>query len=392
MKHHDPFTDLVFPKKFKSVGIVGAGPSGLTCAYYLGRLGYDVTVYEAQPVAGGVLLFGIPEYRLPKEVLKREIDAIKQVGIHILTDIEIGKDLTFDELREKHDAVYISTGTQFTRKIGVEGEQLPGVYHGLDFLKDVNLGRFSSLNGVIAVIGGGNTAIDAARVAVRIGADKVHVLYRRKMEDMPADKREVADAMEEGVIIHELVEPVEFLGTDMVKQVKCVRMELSGFDKDGRKNPVRIQGSEFLLDVDYVIPAVSQYSDLPFIRKDEVEVTKMGTFVVEEDTLMTSMPGVFAGGDVVRGSDVVIRAIADGKKAAGAMDLYLGGGGQLNKGEPIELPDLIDESELVEHERFKMEYIDMDSRKHSFEEVARGFHRLNAIAEAMRCLRCDRRQ
>ncbi|HYE67934.1 MAG TPA: FAD-dependent oxidoreductase, partial [Anaerovoracaceae bacterium] len=392
MKHHDPFTDLVFPKKFKSVGIVGAGPSGLTCAYYLGRLGYDVMVYESQPVAGGVLLFGIPEYRLPKEVLKREIDAIKQVGIQIMTDTEIGKDIVFEELKSMHDAVYISTGTQFSRKIGVEGEKLPGVYHGLDFLKDVNLGKFSSLNGVVAVIGGGNTAIDAARVAVRIGADEVHVLYRRKLEDMPADSREVADAIEEGIIVHELVEPMELIGTNSVRQVKCAKMELSGFDKDGRKNPVKIADSEFILDVDHVIPAVSQYSDLPFIRKDEVEVTKMGTFVVSEDTLMTSMPGVFAGGDVVRGSDVVIRAIADGKKAAATIDQYLGGDGQLNKGEPIELPDTIDESELVEHDRFKMEYIDMDSRKQSFEEVAKGFHRLNAIAEAMRCLRCDRRQ
>jgi len=308
-----------------------------------------------------------------------------------LTNTEIGKDIAFDELRAKHDAVYVSTGTQFSRKIGVEGEKLPGVYHGLDFLKDVNLDKVSNLSGVVAVIGGGNTAVDAARVAVRIGADEVHVLYRRKMEDMPADKREIADAIEEGVIVHELVEPVEFIGTDTIKRVKCARMELSGFDKDGRKNSVRVSDSEFLLDVDHVIPAVSQYSDLPFIQKDEVEVTKMGTFVVDEGSLMTSMTGVFAGGDVVRGSDVVIRAIADGKKAAGSIDKYLGGNGQLNRGEPIELPDLIDDSELVEHERFKMEYIDMDARKHSFDEVSVGFHRLNAIAEAMRCLRCDRR-
>jgi len=392
MKHNEPFTDLVFPKKFKSVGIVGAGPSGLTCAYYLGRQGYDVTVYEAQPVPGGVLVFGIPEYRLPKEILKKEIDSIKQVGIEVLTNTEVGKDITFDEIRSKHDAIYVSTGTQFSRKVGVEGEKLKGVYHGLDFLRDVNLGRGVELNGIVAVIGGGNTAIDAARVAIRLGVDEVHVLYRRSLEDMPADKREIADAIEEGVIVHELVEPIEFIGNHKVKQVKCVRMELSGFDSDGRRKPVRIEGSEFVIDVDYIIPAVSQYSDLPFIRKDEVEVTRMGTFVVEEDSLMTSMPGVFAGGDVVRGSDVVIRAIADGKKAAGAIDKYLGGNGKLNKGEPIELPDTIDESELVEHDRFEMNYIDMDSRKHSFAEVSQGFHRLNAIAEAMRCLRCDRRQ
>ena len=392
MKHNEPFTDLVFPKKFKSVAVVGAGPSGLTCAYYLGRQGYDVTVYESQPVAGGVLVFGIPEYRLPKEILKKEIDTIKQVGINVLTNTEIGKDITFDELRAKYDAIYVATGTQFSRKVGVEGERLQGVYHGLDFLRDVNLGKEVRLKGVVAVIGGGNTAIDAARVAIRMGVEEVHVLYRRSMEDMPADKREIADAIEEGVIVHELVEPIEFIGNHKVKQVKCMRMELSGFDSDGRRKPRRVAGSEFVFNVDYVIPAVSQYSDLPFIRKDEVEVTKLGTFVVEEDSLMTSMQGVFAGGDVVRGSDVVIRAIADGKKAAGAIDIYLGGNGKLNKGEPIELPNMIDESELVEHERFEMSYIDMDSRIHSFEEVSQGFHRLNAIAEAMRCLRCDRRQ
>lgn len=392
MKHNEPFTDLVFPKKFKSVGIVGAGPSGLTCAYYLGRQGYAVTVYESQPAAGGVLVFGIPEYRLPKEILKKEIDTIKQIGVEVLTNTEIGKDITFDEIRTKHDAIYVATGTQFSRKVGVDGERLQGVYHGLDFLRDVNLGREVELKGVVAVIGGGNTAIDAARVAIRMGVEEVHVLYRRSMEDMPADKREISDAVEEGVIVHELVEPIEFIGKHKVKQVKCIRMGLSGFDSDGRRKPGRIAGSEFVFDVDYVIPAVSQYSDLPFIRKDEVEVTKMGTFVVNEDSLMTSMSGVFAGGDVVRGSDVVIRAIADGKKAAGAIDMYLGGNGKLNKGELIELPDTVDDSELVEHERFEMNYIDMDSRRHSFEEVSQGFHRLNAIAEAMRCLRCDRRQ
>jgi NADH-quinone oxidoreductase subunit F len=391
-KDNEPFTDLVFPKKNKSVGIIGAGPSGLTCAYYLGRLGYDVTVYESQPVAGGVLVFGIPEYRLPKEVLKREIDRLKHVGINILTSTEVGKDISFKELREKHDSIYIATGTQLSHKVGVMGEKLQGVYHGLDFLKDINLGKAVELKGIVAVIGGGNTAIDASRVAVRMGAEEVHLLYRRTMEDMPADKREIMDAAEEGVIIHQLVDPVEFIGADKVKQVKCIRMELSGFGSGGRRKSCKIPGSEFVMDVDYVIPAVSQYSDLPFVGKDEVEVTRWGTFVVDSETQMTTMPGVFAGGDVVRGSDVVITAIADGKKAACSIDRYLGGKGELNKGEPIEIPHTADDPELVEHERFTMKHADLESRKHNFEEVSKGFHRLNAMAEAMRCLRCDRRQ
>jgi NADH-quinone oxidoreductase subunit F len=389
-----PFMDLVFPKKNKSVGIIGAGPSGLTCGYYLARLGYYVTVYESEPVAGGVLAFGIPEYRLPKAVLQKEIDAIKQVGLNILTDTTVGKDITFAELQKKHDAIYISTGTQFSRKIGIEGENLKGVYHGLDFLRDVNLGRESKVEGVIAVIGGGNTAIDAARTAVRMGAEKVHILYRRTKADMPADPREVRDAIEEGVVIHELVAPVRFVGDSQnkVKSVECIRMKLDGFGEDGRKKAVPKEGSSFKLDVDRIIPAVSQYSDLPFVKKSEVEVTEWGTFVVDPATRMTTMKGVFAGGDVVRGSDTVITAIADGKNTAVSIDRFLGGRGDLNTGEPIEFPKgPSEESEVIEHERFVMKYLDPERRCRNFAEVSQGFHKLNAIAEAMRCLRCDRR-
>lgn len=391
-KNDEPLTDTVLPMKNKSIGIIGAGPSGLTCAYYLRRLGYEVTVYEAQPVAGGVLVFGIPEYRLPKEVLKKEIDTFKQIGVQILTDMEVGKDISFEDLRNKHDSIYISTGTQMSRKVGVEGENLEGVYHGLDFLKDINLNKDISLDGTVAVIGGGNTAIDSARVAVRKGAKEVHIIYRRTIEDMPADQREIEEAIEEGVIVNQLVDPTEIIGSNKVKKIKCVKMKLSGFGSDGRRKPRPIDGSEFEMEVDYVIPAVSQYSDLPFVKEDEVEITKWGTFVVDNETLMTTMSGVFAGGDVARGSDVVITAIADGKKAAISIDKYLGGEGELNKGEPIEIPQAEDDSELIEHERFPMEYVDVADRKNNFKEVAKGFHRLNAIAEAMRCLRCDRRE
>ncbi len=363
----------------------------MTCAYYLARLGYDVTVYEAQPVAGGVLIFGIPEYRLPKAVLKKEIDTVRQVGVNIITDVEVGKDISFDELRSKHDAVYISTGAQLSRKVGIEGESLPGVYHGFDLLKDVNLGKSVNLEGIVAVIGGGSTAFDAARVAVRKGAKEVHIFYRRTMEDMPADQSEIDEAIEEGIVIHELVRPIAFLGKNHVNQIKFIKMELSGFDSDGRKKPCDIGDSEFIFDVDIVIPAVSQYSDLPFVRKDEVEATPMGTFIVDPDTRMTSMKGVFSGGDVVRGSDVVITAIADGKKAASEMDKYLGGSGALNKGEPIDIPMNIEDAEVTEHDRFEMDYLEPDERKDNFDEVCLGFHRLNAIAESMRCLRCDRR-
>jgi NADH-quinone oxidoreductase subunit F len=329
---------------------------------------------------------------MPKDILGKEIDSIRQVGVNILTDTEVGKDIEFEEIRGKYDAVYIATGTQHSRKIGIDGENLKGVYHGLDFLKDVNLDRVDKLCGVVAVIGGGNTAIDAARSAMRLGAKEVHIFYRRSISDMPADSREIRDAIEEGVKIHEMMAPIRMIGDGRVSAMKFAKMRFEGFDSSGRKSPKKVEGSEFIFDVDFVIPAVSQYSDLPFVRRDEVEVTKWGTFVTDSDTMMTTMEGVFAGGDVVRGADVVITAIADGKNVARHIDKYLGGKGELNKGEPIEIPLPQDEDELIEHERFEMKYLDPEYRKHNCEEVAQGFHRLNAIAEAMRCLRCDRRQ
>ncbi len=391
LRNEEPYMDLVFPKKGKSVGIIGAGPSGLTCGYYLARLGYDVDVYEAQPVAGGILAFGIPEYRLPSDILQHEIKLIEQVGVNIRLNTEVGSDVTFYQLKSKHDAIYIATGTQFSNKINIPGEDLKGVYHGLDFLRDVNLGKSVRISGKVAVIGGGNTAIDAARTALRLGAEEVTILYRRLKEDMPADSREIRDAEEEGIRIIPLVAPVRFIGKDKVREIECIRMELGGFDSSGRRKPRPAAGTEFTIKVDYVIPAVSQYSDLPFINKDEVEVTQWGTFVTDRDTLMTKMKGVFAGGDVARGSDTVIRAIADGKNAARSIDRYLGGTGVLNTGEEIEIPQAADEKEIVEHERFPMKYLPPKERSRNFDEVAAGFHKLNAIAEAMRCLRCDRR-
>jgi NADH-quinone oxidoreductase subunit F len=388
----EPYTDLVFPKKAESVGVIGAGPSGLTCGYYLARLGYDVTVYESQPVAGGVLAFGIPEYRLPKAVLAKEIRMIEQVGVRILTNTEVGKDVTFEELRAKHNAVYVSTGTQYSNLLRIPGEEIDGVYHGLDFLRDVNLGRPVTLGNKIVVIGGGSTAFDAARTAVRLGAEKVTILYRRQIDDMPADRREIDEAMEEGIEILELLAPQACVGENgRVIGVQCVQMALRGFDDAGRRKPKAVDGSEVIIEADMVIPAVSQHSDLPFIDKDEARITNWGTLVIDPETAMTTLRGVFAGGDVVRGPDVAIQAIADGKLAARSIDRFLGGTGNLNTGESIEIPAPPDEKEVVEHERFSMRFRDPDTRRQNFSEVVVGFHKLNAIAEAMRCLRCDRR-
>ena len=388
----EPFMSLIFQKNGKSVGIIGAGPSGLTCGYYLARLGYTVDIYEEKSVAGGILAYGIPEYRLPKEELSKEIDSITRAGINIIYNSKIGTDITFNELKSKYNAVYIATGTQLSRKIGIKGEEKTGVYHGLDFLRDINLKKNVAVKGIVAVIGGGSTAIDAARSALRLGAQKVHLLYRRTKEEMPADKREIEDAIEEGVILHELVAPVRFVGNGAVTRIECVKMKPGSFGKDGRRVPVVVPDSNFMMEIDLAIPAVSQYSDFPFISKAEVGITDWGTFIVDPDTQMTTQPGVFAGGDVARGSDVVITAIADGKNAAKSIDKYLGGKGKLNIGEPIELPARgPEEGNTVEHERFQMRYLDLELRKGNFNEVPLGFHKLNAIAEAMRCLQCSRR-
>ena len=383
---------LTFAKKGKRIAVIGAGASGLTCAYYLVNIGYDVDVFESEKVAGGVLAFGIPEYRLPEAILQHEIDLIKQAGVNIYLNKEVGRDLDFRHLREGYDAIYVATGTQYPAKVNIEGENLRGVMHGINFLKDTNLRDDMKLNGTVAVIGGGNTAIDSARSALRIGADKVIVVYRRTQDAMPAYIEEVIEAIEEGVEIMELTAPVKFIGKDnKVIGIECVKMELGAFDASGRRKSVEVKDSNFVLDVDYVIPAVSQYADLPFISKDEIGVTKWGTFIVDPETKMTTMEGVFAGGDVVRGPDTVITAIADGKKAASSIDLYLGGNGLLNKGAPIELPNVVDNDEVVAHPQFEMERLSPEVRKQSFAEVVLGFHKINAIAESMRCLHCERR-
>ena len=386
--------EIIFPKNGRRVSVIGAGASGLTCAYYLARLGYEVDVFEANPVAGGVLAYGIPEYRLPSDVLEQEIDEMKRSGFNIHLNTEIGRDISFDSLKARSDAVYVATGTSFPQKVNLPGEDIPGVLPGIEFLKDVKLYDKVDFTGEeIVVIGGGNTAIDASRNAVRLGAKKVTIIYRRTRDSMPADELEISEAIDEGVEIVELVSPVRFIAKDdgTLGQIECVRRELSNFDRQGRRNSVSIEGSNFMLKADKCIVAVSQYADLPFIKKGEIGQTPWGTFITDPDTLMTTMSGVFAGGDVVRGPNEVVQAIADGKQAAVSIDKYLGGTGELNKGRHVVVPLIKDDDEVIIHERFGQKYLPIDRRVCSFEEVDQGYHKLNAIAEAMRCLHCDRR-
>jgi len=375
-----------------SVGIVGAGPSGLTAAYYLRLRGYEVDVYERSPVAGGMLAVGIPEFRLPKSVLQREIDTIRVTGVRIRTGVEVGRDVGFDELVARHDAVYVAVGTQLSWTLGIPGEDLPGVVHGLDYLRRVNLGGTAPVPGSVVVIGGGNTAVDAARTALREGASQVTIVYRRRVTEMPADAEEIAGALEEGIVVRELLSPVAIEAAGDRLAVRCRRMELEQFGADGRRRVRPAPDGEDVLTADLVIPAVSQFVDTSFTEPTGVRVTAVGTFEVDGRTSMTNVPGVFAGGDAMRGPDVVIAAIADGKQAASSIDRYLGGDGELWKGPSIPVPAPgADDGDAREHGRFGMCYLAPEARARTFEEVALGYHRVDAVAESMRCLRCDRR-
>lgn len=393
-KHETEFiNDVVFPKNGKSIAIIGAGAAGLTCGYYLARIGYDVDIYESEGVAGGVLAFGIPEYRLPMNVLQHEVDLVVREGVTIHLNTTVGKDISFDEIRKYADAVFIATGTQIPQRVNIDGEDLPGVIHGLNFLKKVNLGKDVRLGKRVVVIGGGNTAIDSARTALRLGASKVTIVYRRTLSMMPAYESEVLEAIEEGVEILELTQPVGFnTGNEgTVESVECIKMRLGEFDADGRRKSVPNEGSNFTVEADTVIPAVSQYADLPFIPAENIGLTPWGTFTVDDDSMMSAMEGVFAGGDVIRGPDTVIRAIADGKKAAVSIDKYLGGRGILNKGPEIKINPVYDEDEIIELGRYPLDMLELDKRKETFDEVVLGYHKLTAMAESMRCLHCERR-
>lgn len=317
------------------VAIIGAGPSGLTCAGDLARLGYDVTVYEALHLAGGVLVYGIPEFRLPKAIVQKEIENLEAMGVKINTNMVIGKTLSIDELFEYgYEAVFIGSGAGLPRFMGIPGENLKGVYSANEFLTRVNLMKAYKddsdtpvLNAKnVAVVGGGNVAMDAARCAKRLGAENVYIVYRRSMNELPARQEEVEHAEEEGIIFKTLNNPVEILGDEhkFVNGVKCIEMKLGEPDESGRRSPVPKPGSEFLLDVDCAVMSIGT-SPNPLIRNTTkgLETNKRGCFIVDEETGKTSRDGVYAGGDAVTGAATVILAMGAGKDAAKAIDEYI---------------------------------------------------------------------
>ncbi len=327
------------------VAVVGSGPSGLTCAGDLAKKGYKVSVFEALHTAGGVLVYGIPEFRLPKSIVAKEVETLKQLGVDVETNVVIGKTLTIDELFERgYEAVFVGSGAGLPNFMGIPGESLKGVYSANEFLTRSNLMKAYHDNpvtpimkgGNVAVVGGGNVAMDAARTALRLGADKVYIVYRRSMEELPARREEVEHAEEEGIEFKLLCNPVEVLGYEnpddkrdpkngFVTGIKCIRMELGEPDEKGRRRPVPIEGSEFVLDVDTVVISIGT-SPNPLIKSTTkgLEVNKCGGIIVNEDGL-TSREGVYAGGDAVTGAATVISAMGAGKVAAKAIDEYLSG-------------------------------------------------------------------
>lgn len=336
--YHREHNDTPFEKPKSNghkVAIVGAGPAGLTCAGDLAKLGYQVTIFEALHVAGGVLMYGIPEFRLPKEIVQKEISHLKELGVEIITNFIVGRSDSIDSIMEEgYEAVFIGSGAGLPNFMGLPGENLIGVYSANEFLTRINLMKAYQEDSdtpvqhptKCVVVGGGNVAMDAARCARRLGAE-VHIVYRRSMEELPARKEEVEHAEEEGIIFDLLCNPVRVIGDDQgwCKQIECIRMELGEPDESGRRRPVPIEGSNFTIDIDCMIMAIGT-SPNPLIRHTTkgLEVNRKGCFICDEDGL-TSRENIYAGGDAVSGAATVINAMGAGKRAAAAIDKKLMG-------------------------------------------------------------------
>lgn len=322
------------PPTGKKAAIVGSGPAGLTCAYDLAKLGHSVTIYEAFHEPGGVLYYGIPEFRLPKDIVKKEIETLVKMGVRLELNAVVGKLITIDEIMKEHDACFIGTGAGLPRFMGIEGENLNGVYSANEFLTRVNLMKAYTFPDYdtpikrgkrVAVVGGGNVAMDSVRTALRLGAEEAIIVYRRSEVEMPARVEEVHHAKEEGVRFEMLTNPVRILGENgWVRALECVRMELSDPDESGRRRPVPIKGSEFVLPVDIVIMAVGTGAN-PIIKQstEDLETNRWGYIAADEESGKTSIPGVYAGGDIVTGSATVISAMGAGRRAAKAIHEYL---------------------------------------------------------------------
>ena len=390
LKSENPFKPQVSPDTGKSVGIIGGGPAGLTAAYFLRKAGHAVTVYESQPRLGGMLRYGIPEYRLPKAVLDAEIAAIGSLGVEMKPNFRVGRDASFEEIRAKHDATVVAIGAWKSMGTGAPGEDLEGVWGGIRLLEKIALGQRPNIGEKVAVIGGGNTAMDACRSAVRLGAREVSVIYRRTMEEMPAEKAEILEAIEEGVTFRILRNPAEILGENgKVKALRLQVMELGEPDESGRRAPRAVEGQFEILAVDSVINAIGQ-KVLPE-GFEELELNRKGIISADENTFRTNLPGVFAVGDATnRGAGIAIAAIGEANKAAAVIDSYLKGAEV-----PYRKPYLSQRQVHPEmyaayetKERARMAHRAPEVRIRDFDEMNLGFTEEQARAEASRCLEC----
>jgi NADH-quinone oxidoreductase subunit F len=376
----------VAPGTGKNVAIVGAGPAGLTAAYYLARRGHAVTVFEALPEPGGMMKYGIPEYRLPGKVLAQEIQEIRDVGVDIRVNTRVS---TVDELfKQGYQAVFLAIGAHQGAKLRIEGEDSPEVMEGVCFLREISMGNKVRVGDRIAVVGGGNVAIDASRTALRLGARESTIIYRRTRDEMPASPEEIEEALLEGVKIEFLAAPIRIERKNGALELICSRMELGAVDESGRRRPVPIKGSEFSSTFDTLIAAIGQVPEIS--EKFGLPLGRGNTIQVDADTLATSREGVFAGGDAVTGPATVIEAIAAGRQAAISIDKYLGGSGAIDEtlASPEEL-EALPELEEGEKRRISMPTLALSERLGSFAEVELGLEEQVAIEEARRCLRCD---
>ncbi len=394
----DQEQELTMPKpdlNKERVAIVGAGPAGLSGAYFLARKGYRPTVFEATNHPGGLLYWAIPRFRLPEPALQRDLDYIKSWGVEIKTNTALGKDLHIKDLfAQDFKAIFLGLGAAKEKSMGIEGEDLQGVVLCVEFLSKAVHDMKTPVGKKVAVVGGGNSAIDAVRTALRLGAEEAFIVYRRSRQEMPANEEEIIEAEKEGIKINYLTNPVKILGKDgKVTGMECIKMKLGEPDSSGRRRPIPIEGSEFTMDLDMVIMAIGQAADVSFLNKEEsFELTRWGTFAVDPDTLQTNIPGIFAGGDAVTGPATIIEAIAAGKEAAESIDRFIRGVDPKEnrkkrvarvKDEDIDIPE-----DTPATMRTEMPLLELEKAKKSFREVAQGFSEDQAKTEAARCLSC----
>ena len=380
----------VAPATGKKVGIIGGGPAGLTAAFKLVQKGHDVTVVDQMPEMGGMLRYGIPEYRLPKVILKIETDAIAALGVKYVNNFKIGRDESFESFRSRFDAVIVANGAWRSSAMRVKGEELKGVWGGIDFLREVATGGKPEIGDRVAIVGGGNTAMDACRTAVRLGAKDVYIVYRRTRKEMPADDIEIVEAEEEGVKFKFLCAPDEILGVDgCVSGMRLQVMELGEPDERGRRRPVPVEGKFEEIALDSVIAAIGQKNDSDGFA--DIPQTKWGTISADALNFATTIPGVFACGDTVNdGAGIAIGAIGQANEAAIAVDAYLNGG-EYRPEKPILSEREVTDKDFADRERIervKMPHRSPEERKHDFREVNLGLSPEAAMAEAKRCLEC----